>query len=383
MPFAVDEIRKLGETGHGVIAADTFRTAPGSHSRYVEDRVIVPPPTQETDAFVTAVSELIDERGVDVVVPMFEEVFYLARHRDRLGSRAELFFADFDTLHRFHDKARFVALCDELDIPVPHTVTVTDDDELRAAVAEVPQYFARAAYSRGGVELLTNAGPLAGAVSVDDVHPTEQNPWVVQPYVEGEDLCSFSVVHHGRVSAHVTYAHPKTIEHAGGIEFVSVDEPATLDHVRRFVEATGYHGQLSFDYLRDADGTVSMVECNPRPTSGATLFRPEQLAAALLDPPAAPAVVPAGRRTQIDFALVRDAFRNPHDLTDDVRDLLHAPDVYAARHDLGPLLYEVLSYSHVLTFRHRQPRGPRQRGRHTDLMAAQFYDIEWDGSPIP
>jgi hypothetical protein len=62
-----------------------------------------------------------------------------------------------------------------------------------------------------------------------------------------------------------------------------------------------------------------------------------------------------------------------------VRDLFAAPDVYAARHDLRPLLYEILSYSHVFAFRHHE-HGPH---KHTDLMAAQFYDIEWDGSPIP
>ena len=35
MPFAVDEIRKLGETGNEVTAVDTFSASPGSHSRYV------------------------------------------------------------------------------------------------------------------------------------------------------------------------------------------------------------------------------------------------------------------------------------------------------------------------------------------------------------
>ena len=48
MPFAVDEIRKLGEQGHEVFAADTFRTAPGSHSAEVHERVVVPAPKQDT-----------------------------------------------------------------------------------------------------------------------------------------------------------------------------------------------------------------------------------------------------------------------------------------------------------------------------------------------
>lgn len=384
MPFAVDEIRKFGSLGHEVVAADTFRTAPGLHSRGVAERVVVPSPSGDTVAFVDTVAEVLATRGVELLVPCFEEVFYLARHRDRLAPLAELFFSDLDTLRRFHDKAAFVSFCDELGVPVPPTITVSDGDQLRRALAEFPQYFARAAFSRGGVELLTNTGPLAGAVPVEAAHPTPENPWLVQPFTEGTDLCSFSVVHHGRVAAHCTYAHPRTIEHAGGIEFVSVDEPATLAHVRRFVEATDYHGQISFDYLKHPDGTVSMVECNPRPTDGVTLLGPEELAEAVLDPAPTTRVVPAGRRTQIDLALLRDMIREPANLHDDLRELFRAPDVYLGRADYGPFLYQVLSYSHVFAFRHSEHGSrPGAHHRHTALLAAQFYDVSWDGSPIP
>ena len=55
MPFAVDEIRKLGETGNDVTAVDTFKASPGSHSRYAARHLEVPPPTQETEAFVDAI----------------------------------------------------------------------------------------------------------------------------------------------------------------------------------------------------------------------------------------------------------------------------------------------------------------------------------------
>jgi hypothetical protein len=385
MPFAVDEIRKLGSAGHEVLAADTFRTSPGSHSHGVAERVIVPAPTQDPLAFVGEVADLLVNRQIDLLVPMFEEVFYLARHRDLLEPHAELFFATFDVLRRFHDKASFVELCDEVGVPVPHTITVTDDDQLRSALTEIPQYFARAAFSRGGVELLTNCGPLAGVIDVGAVHPTEANPWLVQPFVEGVDLCSCSIVQHGRVVAHCTYEHPKTIEHAGGIAFVSVVEPATLDYVARFAEATGYHGQISFDYLKHPDGTVSMVECNPRPTDGVALMSAEMFVEALLSPRSSPVVLEAGHRAQIDFALLRDMFREPKNIPSDFRDLFDAPDVYAGgqgetKHDFGPLLYEILSYSHVFAFRH-QEHGHHHK--HTDLMAAQFYDIEWGGSPIP
>lgn len=381
MPFAVDEIRKFGEAGHVVFAADTFKTAPGLHASKVHERVITPQPKQETGAFVADVADTLASRDIDLLVPMFEEVFYLAKHRDELESLADLFFPTFETLLKFHSKANFVELCRELDVPVPHTVVAHDDAELGQALEEFPEYFARASFSHGGVDLLTNTGPLAGALPPSDVHPTQDNPWVVQGFVEGVDLCSFSVVHEGKVAAHVTYEHPKTIEHAGGIEFVSVVEPETLAHVRRFAEATGYTGQISFDYLKHADGVVSMVECNPRPTDGCALMGSDTFAAAVFAPAADTVVIEAGRKAQVDLALLRDAFREPSALPSDIKEIFEAPDVYLGKHDLGPFLYQVLSYSHVFAFRHHRNADEHHR-KHTDLMAAQFYDIEWDGSPI-
>jgi hypothetical protein len=44
-----------------------------------------------------------------------------------------------------------------------------------------------------------------------------------------------------------------------------------------------------------------------------------------------------------------------------------------------PGLYSILSYAHVLAFRHRMHVT---RHKHSDLMEAQFFDIDWDGSPI-
>ena len=130
MPFAVDEIRKLGEQGHQVYAADTFRTAPGSHSAEVHERVVVPAPKQETEAFVTAVAELVEREGIELIVPMFEDVFYLAKHRDRLPSTTRLFCPPFEVLAQVHDKASFLSFCGEIGVPVPATVVATSPDEL-------------------------------------------------------------------------------------------------------------------------------------------------------------------------------------------------------------------------------------------------------------
>jgi predicted ATP-grasp superfamily ATP-dependent carboligase len=381
-PFALGLIRRLGAAGHEILAADTYEAAPGSHSKYVAERIVTVSPKFATKQYCDQIAELVADRGIDLVVPCFEEVFYLARH---LGDRADgkrCFFPSLEVLTRLHDKRRFVELARELGLPIARTIVASTQEELREAVTHFDEYFARATFSRGGVQLLTNTGPLAGAVALEDCHPTAENPWLVQEFVHGEDLCSFSVARHGKVVAHCTYRHPLTIDHAGGIVFESVECPESIGIASRISEALGYHGHLSFDFLRrSCDGRLELVECNPRPTSGVLLMAPEQLSDAIFgEPPETPLIVPAGGREQIAAAVLRDMFRNPEDIPRDLHFLLSGGhDVYAEPGDRLPLLYTILSLSHVSAFRHRMHA---RRHEHSDLVASQFFDIEYDGGPI-
>lgn len=380
MPFAVDEIRKLGEVGHDVTAVDTFKTSPGSHSHYAARHVEVPAPAQETDAFVDAIARVVEEQRIEWLLPMFEEVFYLAAHRDRLEGRCELFFPDFPTLAKVHDKVTFAALGRELGLAVAESVTATSPAELRDAIGTFDHWFARAAYGRGGLNVLTNTGPLAGEGSIDDAEPTSDDPWLVQEYLQGVDLCSWSVVRHGEVVLHSTYEHAVTIDNRGGIVFESVDAPETLAAAQQIAAELGWHGQVSFDWLRTDDGVHHLVECNPRPTDGCTLATPEELDAAIFGPaPAVGVVVPAGRKREITEAVIRDMFQHLHKFRSDWKAGKGASDVYAQPHDHLPLLYTVLSLQHVKEY--RKTLGIDRKSRE-DLMAAQFFDVAWDGEPI-
>lgn len=380
MPFAVDEIRKLGESGNDVTAADTFRASPGSHSRGAARHIEVPAPTQETEQFIDAISGIIDKQQIEWLLPMFEEVFYLAAHRDRLEGRCELFFPDFDTLAKVHDKVSFAALCRDLGLPVAESVTATSPDDLRDAIGRWEHWFARAAYGRGGLNILTNTGPLAGDGSVEEAVPTPDDPWLVQEYLEGVDMCSWSVVHDGEVALHSTYEHALTIDNRGGIVFESVDAPETLAAAQKIVAALGWDGQVSFDFLRTADGVHHLVECNPRPTDGCTLATPEEFDTALFGSrSASPVVVPAGRKREIKEAVLRDMLQHLGRFRSDFEAAKGGSDVYAQRHDHLPLLYTVLSLQHVKAY--RKTLGLDHKSRE-DLTAAQFYDVSWDGAPI-
>jgi predicted ATP-grasp superfamily ATP-dependent carboligase len=381
MPFAVDEIHKLGEAGVDVTASDTFSASPGSHSRGARRHVEVPAPTQHSEDFVAAIINTIDRYEINWLLPMFEEVFYLAAHRDRLAEARpdlELFFPSFETLARVHDKVTFADLCRDIGLPVAESITTTSDDELADAVGHWDMWFARAAFGRGGLDVITNAGPLAGEMELDKIHPTPDDPWLVQEYLSGVDRCSWSVVHHGEVVLHSCYEHALAIDNRGGIVFESVDSPESLETAQRIARELNWHGQISFDYLKTEDGVHHMVECNPRPTSGCTVATSDEFSTALFNPGDL-VVVPAGRKKAIKAAVLRDVLQHPSHFRSNVAAVHGATGVYDQHRDHLPLLYSALSLQHVLKY--RKELGI-DRNRREELMAAQFFDVSWDGSAI-
>jgi hypothetical protein len=379
MPFALDEIRKLGRAGHRVLATDSIYGAPGAHSRWVHRRAHVAAPAVAPGRFLADVRALVRLRRIELLVPAFEEVFYLAYAFDAIGAPVPLFAPGFAVLARLHHKGAFNGLLRALGLCAPRTTLVSSRAALTRALVGHARYFARPAWSRGGLELLTNEGPLAGTLAVADCSPTPEAPWIVQDYVDGDDICSFSVARAGHVVAHCAYVHPRQLDQSGGIVFESIVEPATLDCAERVVAATGYEGQISIDFHRLPDGTLVALECNPRPTAGVHLMPDDMFVDALLGPPRLPArVVRAGVRRQYSAALVRELLLHPAAVRAELGWLCSAgADVYGEAGDRVPALFQILSYAHVLSYRLRH-RG-RARGA---LKAAQFEGITWSGEPL-
>ena len=374
MPFALDAIRKLGERGHEVYASDSYENSPGSHSRYLAGHFVTASPEGDPEGFAADVERIAGENEIELVLPMFEEVFYLTAQHERLSAVTRLYAPPFQTLAQVHDKGTFQELCDRLEIRTPQTVLCHTRKELDDAIGRFPEYFARAAFSRGGVGLLTNTGPLAGHLSPGDCHPTEANPWLVQEFVGGPMHCTYSALHGGRVASHMSYRAPRQWEHSTGIQFLSVDPTDTLPTVERLGSDLSWEGQMSLDFIETSEGLV-MIECNPRPTDGVLLMEPEELERGLLAPEEVTLLVPAGREAQLDFAVFAQIFKEPmREAPMTIHDLAKIHGTDRGWRDAMPKLYSFLALGRFekLSLRDRE-----------QLFVAMADGITWDGQSIP
>lgn len=362
--------RALHRAGAGVDIADSCRLSPALHSSAVDALHIVAPPASKPVQFVRDVSEIVRHREIDLIVPVCEEGFYLARYAHLLP--APLFAPPFETIARLHDKSRFLELCGNLGLRTPRTAVAANRADLRNAIGKFQDFVARPAFSRGGMVYLTNHGPRSGERAIDDCEPTEDNPWLVQEYVDGKDACSLSIVRSGKVVVHCAYE--PSIAAPGGfsIQFSSIEDFGSLEVTSQVCAEIGYNGFIGFDYRRTHDGLV-MIECNPRCSAGAFLIPADWLGEAVLGNPDALHTVEPGHRRQYDLYLLNRHMTHlsAHRL---VHELLTTPDAYMAADDILPALYFLISRRHWSEVAKRE---------HVDVGQAFMRDITWDGSPMP
>ncbi|MDV6271650.1 ATP-grasp domain-containing protein [Rhodococcus globerulus] len=373
MPFALGMVRKLAGEGREIYAADDHFLSPGNHSKYLTDHFVYPSPRSDTAGFLAELERIVREHEIDVIIPTYEEAFYIATQIERLSLATKIFASPFATLARLHNKGAFERLVKHLGLPIPETVLVTSDGELREATDRFERYFARGAFSRGGVCCLTNTGPLADALEIDEVHPTPASPWLVQPFLDGETVCTYSTAHQGRVSAHLMYRIPRQKNHSTGIQFEAIDATESLRLIEPIVAELGYTGQISVDFLITDDG-LTFVECNPRATDGLLLMPREELVAGLLAPRPETFVLEPGGKVQLSLAVLADGFADRLDrLPESIDDLAQVRDAGSGWNDPLPTLYSALAMCHSVGQSFRE---------HMGQLVALVGDMSWDGEHI-
>lgn len=268
-PVALHLARLLHGAGHRVILADTPARPIAAVSMACARYYRLPPPRFEPAAYAEAVSALVRAEDVGLVIPTCEEVFHLALvWRDR-NIPARLFAPGIEQLAEVHNKHAFIRLAERLGLVVPETVLLQSRDDLEAMRGRARELVFKPVWSRFASQVLLRPSP--GELDAVDLSPAA--PWVAQRFVPGEEISAYAVARGGRLKAFSLYRSLFRAGKGAGILFEPVDDAAARRLVERIVAATSWTGQISFDLMRQADGKVLPLECNPRAVSGLHLFR--------------------------------------------------------------------------------------------------------------
>ena len=290
-PAALEWARAFDACGWRVTVADSLAWPLARASRAAHAFVRLPEPRTQPGAWIEALRGHVLREGVDWVLPTCEEVFYLAHGRAHLPCAVAT--SDFALLHALHDKHRFAQASAAWPIAAPPTQRLDSTAALRALAPQARDWVFKPVYSRFASR--TRIQPSADALRAIVLTPDQ--PWVAQRFVAGREHCSFSLLTGGRLMAHAVYRPRHRVGRGSGIWFEVDDPPAVRDFVEHFGRATGYSGQVGFDFIEGADGRWHVLECSPRATSGVHLFddQPQALVSALLGEAVAPPPTPAPR----------------------------------------------------------------------------------------
>lgn len=371
-PAALELARRFDRAGWSVHVADSVSCRLSAWSRSVARAHRLPPPRSQAGGFVAALARIVAAEGIDLIVPTCEEVFFVSRYRSALPDGVRVLADDFETLRALHSKRHFLELARDCGANVPDSAIVTGIDEARAWAAGGPLVL-KPEYSRFGVHvrlyphgLPADAAPLGLA-----------QEWVAQRYYHGTELCSYSVADRGRLLAHSVYRPAYRLRRSSSFYFEPSPNAAIRGFVERFVAKIGFTGQISFDWIVGDDGLTTVLECNPRATSGVHLFADDDPLPAALMGRAMACIEPARVRPKMLAGVMVSAGLAQAIAQGQLRawwrDYRRADDVLAMAGDRRPPLGGLVDIASYAATALRQG---------CNLREAATRDIEWDGEPL-
>lgn len=286
MTKALQLARSFHSAGHRVILVESAKYRLNGHrfSRAVDAFYCVP--EANAPGYAEALSDVARRERVDVYVPVSAPVAstYDASARRLLPEGCDVVHADTATVRRLDDKAEFSSLARSLGLSVPDWRRVTDPQQVvDFDFADGRTYILkRIAYNPvGRLDLtpLSNATPERNATFARSLPISEDDPWILQEFISGQEYCTHGTVRRGDLQVYGCCE-----SSASQLNYAMVDKPEIRHWVETFVKGLGVTGQLSFDFIEAEDGEVYAIECNPRTHSAITMFHNhDQVAAAYLE----------------------------------------------------------------------------------------------------
>ena len=366
-PVTLDLARAFHRAGHTVFMAESLRGHLSQASAAVKANFVVPAPHQETEAFLAALRSIIEQNQIDLLIPTCEEVFHIAKGLDSLPCK--VFTEPLAKLDIYHNKWKFVINAVNHNLRVPESMLVKREDDLLHAFASWRRLVLKPVYSRFAARtlILPSLKQALSTLIFDE-------PWIAQEYIVGQQFCSYSVCHDGRITAHAVYPTIFTAGQGATIAFQPVEHAGIFEWVRTFVEHFNVTGQMAFDFIETPQGDLYALECNPRATSGAHLLtnNPQFVESFFKEGPFC--VTPfADSSHMLGTAML--VYGLPAALRDGnfrawLRAFLHSDDVILDFRDLKPFLLQWRSIFEYVQFGRRMG---------ISVLEASTFDIEWNG----
>lgn len=267
--MAYAAVGSLGSRGHTVFAADCTPAPMAACSRFASGHDRYPSPYREPEAFISALGQIIERRGIELVLPIYDETFIIAKYRDRLPEGVIIPVESWEKIARLHHKDSLMRLAGELGVRAPRTFMVggglTLSDIARRLEFPVVLKPVRGA-GAFGVAYASSPEEMERLYHSFD-RERHANELMIQEYVPGQVCCQALLCQAGEVRARFAYRQLREYPLSGGTATwrESIRMPEMEEALGAILRALAWNGLCQADFIVSSrDGLPYLTDCNPR-----------------------------------------------------------------------------------------------------------------------
>jgi predicted ATP-grasp superfamily ATP-dependent carboligase len=269
---ALGACRGLTRAGYRVCAVARLRPAATHWSRACAERVTLPDPRIDVASFVDRLEELLRSRRYDVLIPGSDaSLTVVSEHRERLEPLTLLGLPPREAVRRSVDKLALVEAAADAGLASPASRRSECLEDAREAAWELgfpvvvkpAQSFAavNGGLRQQGVMVAADDAALTAAV------PAFLVPFVVQRFEQAQFVSCTGVVAEGRLLALTTSRVARLWPPGAGMHSFSetvATPPGLADRLRALLGSLGWQGIFQVQMLELADGSLAVIDVNPR-----------------------------------------------------------------------------------------------------------------------
>ena len=270
---ALVTVRSLGVRGRQVVALE-HTTVPTFASRWCQ-RSIVCPADEGTEDYLTFLERVVDQTGVQVVIPSSDGTIALLRqHRARLERHVHLAIASEPAMSIAVNKEQTLAVAKQLGLGIPEGVTVRTLDEIPEALRDVglPAVVKPVESWLWGDEqgtrlvsrLVTTTEEARQAV---DELTRFGGTTLFQKFLSSKREAMSFLYERGTIHARFAQWAKRTEPPLGGQSVLrqSIAVPTDIgDQAERLIREIDLEGYSEVEFRRDSKGIPYLMEINPR-----------------------------------------------------------------------------------------------------------------------
>ena len=349
-PMALELARSFHKYGSRVVFADSLKFPIGRWTNTIVKYERLPSARHQTLQYVDAISRLVAKYAITDIIPCCEEVFYIARYKDKWNCK--VWTSDLTLLNTLHNKETFAQAC-KTHLNIPETISMDQFTDW----SHSNEYVFKPKYSR-----------FANQVFIGQfiTHETVRFPenWIAQKKITGKEICVYSIWDKGKLKGYACYEPLYRAGKGAGIFFKRTENEQVKNQVKSLGKAHNYTGQLSFDVILSNDNKEAwFIECNPRGTSGAHLLN-SQLAACFFKEA-------ENVSTDSKDYMLSSLMLFTHPVQFFRKKMKRAKGVIFKTNDPLPSLLQLLSVVELVYLKF---------SKKVSLLEATTYDIEWNGN---